>query len=396
MSDALSYVFVTPYTIAKSRTGGVVARLLSRTTLELVAAQIIAPDEEFVRSYTSQIRSQARPNVLGTSSANLFADYVEKNLYSGGRGHRTLLLIFRGEDPPAKLSRICGALYEENRGIESISGETIRDTYADLIFSDDDPSKVTYFEPAVLTPRNQEDADLDLALISRFLKGKENIVANMSYPDPSKIEQTLVIIKPDNWDYASSKPGTIIDMFSRTGMRIVGIKVHRFSLAEALEFYGPVEGALREKLAPIYGKKAKEILEREFGVALSENAGNALIGTVGAEYAQDQFRRIIKYMSGGRPEECPPEKANKPGGVMCLILFYEGENAIKKIRDVLGPTDPLKAPSGTVRREFGSNVMENTAHASDSRESVEREKAIVRINENSLESIIRACLEENN
>jgi nucleoside diphosphate kinase len=78
---------------------------------------------------------------------------------------------------------------------------------------------------------------------------------------------------------------------------------------------------------------------------------------------------------------------------MCLILFYEGENAINKIRDVLGPTDPLKAPSGTVRREFGSNVMENTAHASDSLESVERERNIVKINENSLEAIIRAYLE---
>jgi hypothetical protein len=100
-------------------------------------------------------------------------------------------------------------------------------------------------------------------------------------------------------------------------------------------------------------------------------------------------------MSGTRPEECAPEDVDKPGGVMCLILFYEGENAINKIRDVLGPTDPLKAPSGTVRREFGINVMENTAHASDSRESVEREKDIVRINENSVEPILRDYLAKN-
>jgi nucleoside diphosphate kinase len=97
-------------------------------------------------------------------------------------------------------------------------------------------------------------------------------------------------------------------------------------------------------------------------------------------------------MSGPRPEECPPDEVNDPGQVMCLILYYEGENAIKKIRDVLGPTDPLKAPSGTVRREFGSNVMENTAHASDSPESVERERKIVHIHENSLPGIIEAYL----
>ena len=71
-----------------------------------------------------------------------------------------------------------------------------------------------------------------------------------------------------------------------------------------------------------------------------------------------------------------------------MILVYEGENAIKKIREVLGPTDPLKAPEGTVRREFGSNVMVNTAHASDSKESYEREKDIVGLEDNPLVSII--------
>jgi hypothetical protein len=101
-------------------------------------------------------------------------------------------------------------------------------------------------------------------------------------------------------------------------------------------------------------------------------------------------------MSGLRPDNCDPQDLEKPGNVMCMILVYEGEDAVKKIRDVLGPTDPLKAPSGTVRREFGSNVMVNTAHASDSRESYEREKDIVRINDNSLAQIIDDYLESVN
>jgi nucleoside diphosphate kinase len=381
MSIELSYVLVTPYTVAKSRTGGVIARLLSRLDLELAGAQMIAPDAKFVADYACVLRRQNLPN-----DVTLLADYVEQNFISGGRSHRTLLLLFKGEDACIKLSDICGAIHAENRGIESITGETIRDTYADLIVDPSNADNVTYFEPAVLTPRNQKEANEDLAVIHRFLSGKKNIVANMDYPDPSKIEQTLVILKPDNWSYASSKPGTIIDMFSRTGMRIVGIKVHQFSLEEALEFYGPVESALKTKLAPVFGQKAAEILEKEFGITLSEATKKLLAEGFGREYAEGQFRDIVEFMSGKRP--------GTEGGksVKTMILVYEGENAIAKIREVLGPTDPLKAPGGTVRREFGSNVMVNTAHASDSRESFLREKAIVRIEENAMRDIIAECL----
>jgi nucleoside diphosphate kinase len=391
MEQTISYVMVTPYTIAKSRTGGVIARLLSRLDLELAGAQMIAPDQEFVTEYAELLRKQGKQN--NAVAAELLASYVEEHLTpSEGRKHRTLLLLFRGENPCRKLSDICGALYAENRSLESITGETIRDTYADLIMSGDDPAKVSYFEPAVLTPRSQEWANETLLLFARFLKGKENIIKNITYDDPSKIEETLVIIKPDNWKYASSRPGTIIDMFSRTGLRIVGINVHRFSLAEALEFYGPVEDALREKLAPSFGKKAREILEREFMISLNKTVEKSLADSFGIEYARNQFQLLIEFMCGIRPDECPPEEVNNPGSVKCMILLYEGENAVQKIRDVLGPTDPLKAPGGTVRREFGSSIMVNTAHASDSPASVIREKAVIRINENSLEGIINSYL----
>jgi nucleoside diphosphate kinase len=352
---------------------------------------MLAPDEGFVQAYAASIREQRGPR--SAEGSKLLADYIEHQFApSEGRRHRTLLLLFRGEDACRKLSDICGALYPENKSIESITGETIRDTYADLILSPENPPRVSYFEPAVLTPRHQEGADKNLELFSRFLKGKENIIENLKYPDPSKIERTLVIIKPDNWQYASSKPGTIIDMFSRTGLRIVGIKVHRFSLAEALEFYGPVETALKEKLAPSFGKRAKEILEKEFNISLGEETAKVLIENFGIECAKDQFRQIVAFMSGARPESCPVEEVHHPGSVKCMILIYEGENAVKKIRDVLGPTDPLKAPGGTVRREFGSNVMINTAHASDSPENAKREMDIVRVNHNSMEDIINAYL----
>lgn len=391
MENTLSYVFVTPYTIAKSRTGGVVSRLLSRLDLELVGAQMIAADDYFAKAYASILREQDDPSNKG--AASLLGDYVEQNMGpSGGRPHRTLMLLFRGTEACKKLSDICGALYPENRGVESLTGETIRDTYADLILDSEDPRKISYFEPAVLTPRTQRYADKVLKLLSSWLPGQPNIIENMVYPHPDKIQRTLVIIKPDNWKFASSRPGTIIDMFSRTGLRIVGVKVHRMSISEALEFYGPVREALKGRLGPVFGQKAKELLENELQLALSDETLQKLVESFGYEYADDQFEQIIEFMSGQRPSCCPLEEMIEPGSVKCMILVYEGEDATGKIREVLGPTDPLKAPGGTVRREFGSNVMVNTAHASDSPESAVREMGVVRFHENPCAEIIRSYI----
>jgi nucleoside diphosphate kinase len=75
-----------------------------------------------------------------------------------------------------------------------------------------------------------------------------------------------------------------------------------------------------------------------------------------------------------------------------MVLVYEGEKAVDKIREVLGPTDPTKAPAGTVRREFGSNVMVNTAHASDSPENAKREMGIIKIDSNGVHKIINSFL----
>jgi len=388
MSKGLSYVLVTPYTVAKSRTGGVLSRLLSRTDLELAGAQIFAADANFANTYSESLRARAPQNQLV-----LLADYVKQYFGpSGGRPHRTLFLLFKGENPCEKLLNTCGHLYTQHVEVDALVGETIRDTYSDLIFSANNPSEVRYFEPAVLTPRSQEEANTDLLKFAEYLGGQENIVQNVVHPDPSKIERTLVIIKPDNWKNNSSRPGTIIDMFSRTGLRIIGIKVHRFSLAEALDFYGPVEAVLKEKLAPGFGKKGTELLEREFNLHLSDEMSQIISAGFGAEYAKDQFHQIVEFMAGKRPGNYPAEEMTKPGSVKCMILVYEGENAVKKIRDVLGSTDPSKAADGTVRKEFGSNVMVNTAHASDSAESYEREKDIVRINHNSISAIIKENL----
>jgi len=352
---------------------------------------MITPNEDFVREYADSLRKQEQPNL--NSAGELLANYVQRNLApSGGRPHRFLLLIFRGTDPCGKLSDVCGSLFAENHRaeVELLSGETLRDTYADLILDENNLNKVIYFEPAILTPRRQVLADENLALFVRYFKGVQNIVCNMTYDKPANIEQTLVILKPDNWNFASSRPGTIIDMFSRTGLRIVGIKVFYFSLSQALDFYGPVESVLIDKLSPIFERKAKDVLEREF--EMNVELGNELSTAIGRKAAAEQFHKIVEFMSGRRPDTCPAGDKDKPGPIKCMIIIYEGENAVKKIRDVLGPTDPLKAPGGTVRREFGSNVMVNTAHASDAPESYKREKEIVKVDENTLISIVEEYL----
>lgn len=393
MKESLSYVLVTPYTIAKSRTGGVLSRLLSSVDLDFVGAQMIAVDEQLALRWSEYQRAQSDPK--NPFAAHLLADYLYQKVGpNGGRKHRSLLLLFRGENACRKLSDICGALYAENRSIESLTGETIRDTYSDLIYDRVKTDTVTYFEPAVFTPRNQKYADTILSYLAEWLPTQSNIIENVIYPDDQNIEQTLVIIKPDNWCYASSRPGTIVDMFSKTGLRIVGIKVHQMSVAEALKFYGPVEEALKKKLAPTLGKKAKILLEEELNLTFSEKTEKALTESFGLEYSYDQFEQIIEFMSGYRPSKVPFDERDSVSGVKTLILIYEGVDACAKIREVLGPTDPSKAPEGTVRREFGKNVMVNTAHASDSVESAKREIEITNFHYNRCAEIIATYLQE--
>src|SRR5206468_2936916 len=92
--------------------------------------------------------------------------------------------------------------------------------------------------------------------------------------------------------------------------------------------------------------------------------------------------------SGRAPSECSQEELTAPGSEKCIALIYEGVGAVTKIRDVLGPTDPSKAPPGSIRREFGSNIMVNADHASVSPESAARELGIVNVGENNFRKVI--------
>ncbi|WP_321300500.1 nucleoside-diphosphate kinase [uncultured Sphaerochaeta sp.] len=392
MEQSLSYVLVTPYTVAKSRTGGVLSRLLSRISLELVGAQMIAMDQTITEEYASIIKTREKDE--GANISNLLSSYIEQNLGpTGGVKHRSLLLLFKGEHPCEELTKVVGSFQKEARLVENVTGMSIRDTYADLIYTDEEESEILYFEPAVITAQSQNEADQTLALFGSWLPGENNIVKNRPDEYYEKAQRTLVIIKPDNWKYASSRPGMIIDMFSRSGLRIVGIKVLKMSVAQALQFYGPTKEGLKAKLAPIYGMQARELLEGEFNVLLGDQLQNILTNSFGDMYSEEQFERIVEFMAGIKPSECNAEDLDKPGLVKCMVLIYEGVDAVSKIRTILGATDPNKALAGTIRREFGSNIRVNAAHASDSPENAQREMGVLEAEENFNATLIKGYLE---
>jgi len=386
MPDQLAYVILTPYSLYKSRTGGILTRLLTRTGLDLVAARMFAPSQALVDEYAAQTVSTADPQDRRVQ--DLIQAYIKANLgpESNGRRRRVMMLLFRGEDAVRKIRSVVGGFSVGRRG-----GETIRDTYGDLVMTES--GDVRYFEPAVLAAPTVEEMETKLKLWTRFSDTDGGVVENViSYQPGEQPQRTLVLIKPENFRFPSGRPGNMVDLFSRTGLYIVAIKVHRMSTAQAVEFYGPVREVLRTKLKDMVAGKAKGVLEKELGFPIPPESVTQLGDVLGPLFGDNQFDNIVRFMAGRSGSECPPDQISQPGSEKIIALVYEGVDAVRKIRDVLGPTDPSKAPPGSIRREFGSNVMVNAAHASDSAENARREMGIVNVTENNFRSIVEAGL----
>jgi nucleoside-diphosphate kinase len=60
----------------------------------------------------------------------------------------------------------------------------------------------------------------------------------------------------------------------------------------------------------------------------------------------------------------------------CFLMVWEGKNAVKIVRTVIGATNPAEAAPGTIRGDFGLDIGRNIIHASDSTESAKREIAV--------------------
>ncbi len=383
MSQQLAYVIITPYSLYKSRTGGILSRLITRTGLDLAGLRMFAPSPELVKEYAETIVSAH--DTQDRKIQELLRNYILENLSPDpktGRRRRVMALIFRGDDAVRKVRAVVGNLSPDRRG-----GETIRDTYSDLIL--DDNGNVRYFEPAVFAAPNEGEAERKLKIWGRHSDADGGVLENViAYPPGETGERTLVLIKPDNFKFATGRPGNVIDFFSRTGLFIVGAKVLRMSTAQAMEFYGPVREFLRAKLKDGVSAKAKDLLEKEFGFKMSEADQKAMGEILGPIQGDSQFDNIVRFMSGHAPGEIPQAEWENPGTQKCIALVYEGVGAVNKIRDVLGPTDPSKAPPGSIRREFGSTIMVNAAHASDSAANAQREFGIVKPGENNFKQVI--------
>ena len=122
------------------------------------------------------------------------------------------------------------------------------------------------------------------------------------------MERTLSIIKPDG--VAKGVIGEVIKRFEKAGLKIAAMKMIYMSKKEAEGFYAVHRGK------PFYSS-------------------------------------LTDFMSSGP----------------CVVMILEGPQAIAKNRELMGATNPQNAASGTIRKDFATNVEQNTVHGSDAPET---------------------------
>lgn len=127
-----------------------------------------------------------------------------------------------------------------------------------------------------------------------------------------EMEKTLIILKPDAFE--KRKIGATINRFEDAGFSIVAAKMMRLESSLLKEHY--------------------------------------------AHIADKPFFPEIEAFMGSRP---------------VLILVIEGNAVIERVRNLVGPTNSLAAPAGTIRGDWGTDMMLNIVHASDGAESAEAE-----------------------
>ena len=372
MSKELAFVLINPYPIRKSRTGGIIARYLVRTDLKLVGARTFGPSLALTNAFADYLQ-HFEPD--DQEVCDLLAGYVRQTYApdaATGRAHRCMCLLFEGEDAIRKIYEVTGSI-RQRWG----SGLTVRDTYGDFV-RDGATGHMTYFEPAVIVGTSIPVVRSCLSIWARHADTDAGLVGSASDLTAGEgVQRTLVLLKPDNFRQPSLRAGNIMDLFSSSGLRIVGVKKFAMSVAQAEAFYGPVVESLK-RVFPLFGKeRAAHALAQEFGFEIDPASLGPLCDQIAPLFAAREFENIVEFMSGRRPSACPAPEKSAPGNEECLALVYEGPAAVSKIRDILGSTDPRKARPGSIRREFGTNIMVNAAHASDSPENAHREMGII-------------------
>ena len=367
MDTDLTFVAVTPYSLLKSRTGGIIGRILALGgDVRFVGARMYAPSDDMVDAWLKTLEAEDLPDVM----ANALRGYVDENLRPDnpfGISNRMMMLLFEGSDPlRSLLEGVVGEMTFDVRG------NTIRGTYGDFVFRD---GELSFFEPSVLMPGTPAANAAQLKMLRDFAMKDGGILTDVvKYEDPSVVQTTLVIIKPDNFLRRSTRPGNIIDMCSRGGLFSVGTRMLQRSQEDAEEGYGPLRNIFIEKLRGRVADRAGDGLASVFEFAITDDMQEKVADILKAANAEHEFRKITNYMTGQDEAgaQLPPEERGK-----CLALLYQGPNAIERIRGRLGATNPDEAEAGTIRSIYGYDLMKNGAHASDSPQSAERERKIV-------------------
>jgi nucleoside diphosphate kinase len=373
MADELTYVLITPYSLHKSRTGGILSRVLSLTHLQLVEVRMYGFSDELVDKFAGTIGEMDLDDQLKSA----FVRYCEENLRRDsamGISNRCMVLFFRGHNAVRHMKEeVIGSI------TRIPSGDRVRRTYGDFVTQ---PSgEVKYFEPAVICAADPDANRKQLALLDEYAESDSGVVEHLvSFPDEvrSRVQTTLVILKPENFARPSRRPGNIIDVFSATGCYIVGAKLFGMTVNQGLEFYGPLEQLFVERLKGKLSDDLRRALAPVFKFPIADDTYAAMAELIKHQNATHEFYRIVEYMSGMDPAKVTdPIARSRSGSSKCLALLYRGPNAVQVIRHWLGSTDPEKADPGTVRSDFGRDLMRNGAHASDSVESAERERKII-------------------
>ena len=118
--------------------------------------------------------------------------------------------------------------------------------------------------------------------------------------------------------------------------------------------------------------KPDAFAKRKVGAALSrfENAG---LNIVAAKMMQLESELLKEHYAHIADKPFFPEIEQFMSSRSVLVMILEGNSAIERVRNLLGPTNSLAAPAGTIRGDWGTDMMLNLVHASDGPETAEME-----------------------
>lgn len=129
-------------------------------------------------------------------------------------------------------------------------------------------------------------------------------------------------------------------------------------------------------------------VQRTFAFIKPDAVERNLVGRILARFEEEGFRivalRMVR-MTRSQAEKLYSVHVGKPfykelvdyvtsGPVVLMVL--EGEDAVRRVREIIGATNPREAAPGTIRAEYGLDVTRNTIHAADSLENAVREMMI--------------------